>query len=177
LGEKQQRIVLAAEAKALGHGGITAVAEAAGISRPVIYRGLRCGLPSYLRRWGGSNGYRTRLWKLELQKFADETGLEVTVSHFPPGTSKWNKIEHRLFSFITMNWRGRPLVSHEVMVQLIQGTTARTGLKVRAALDTGSYPTKIKVSDEEFAQIKLSKHKFHGEWNYTISPHDHDAKL
>jgi len=103
--------------------------------------------------------------------------LEVTVSHFPPGASKWNKIEHRLFSLITMNWRGRPLVSHEVMVQLIQGTTTREGLNVRASLDRGVYPTKIKVSVEEFAQIRLSKHEFHGEWNYTIWPRNRDEEM
>ncbi len=119
---------------------------------------------------GGSNGYRLRLWKFELQQFANKTGLEVTVCHLPPGTSKWNKIEHRLFSHITLNWRGRPLVSHEVMVELIGSTTTTTGLKVRAELDTGLYPTKIKVSDAELATVHLSTHTFHGEWNYTISP-------
>ena len=119
---------------------------------------------------GGSNGYRLRLWKLELQKFADQTGLEVTVCHLPPGTSKWNKIEHRLFSHITTNWRGCPLVSHEVIVELIGATTTTTGLKVFAESDTRKYPTKIKVSDVELAMVQLSTHVFHGEWNYTISP-------
>lgn len=119
---------------------------------------------------GGSNGYRIRLWKVELQALADETGMKITVCHFPPGTSKWNKIEHRLFAHITMNWRGRPLTSHEVVVNLIGATTTRSGLKVKAQLDTSDYPTKIKVTDEEFNTINLRRHKFHGDWNYTISP-------
>ena len=121
---------------------------------------------------GGSNGYRVRLWKVEIQHLADELGLEITVCHFPPGTSKWNKIEHRLFSYITMNWRGRPLISHEVVVNLIGATTTVTGLKVKARLDTRKYPTHIKVSDEELAQVDIHPHKFHGEWNYTIKPHN-----
>jgi len=119
---------------------------------------------------GGSNGSRVRLWKLELQKLADETGLEISVCHFPPGTSKWNKIEHRLFSFITKNWRGKPLVSHEVIVNLIAATTTRTGLRVQGQLDTGTYPKGIKVSKPEFAAIQLRPDTFHGEWNYTIMP-------
>ena len=119
---------------------------------------------------GGSNGYRLRLWKVELQRFADESGLEVTVCHFPPGTSKWNKIEHRLFSHITMNWRGRPLVSHRVVVELIAATRTATGLEVEARLDTGSYPTQVKVSTEQMEQVRLRPHEFHGEWNYTIEP-------
>jgi hypothetical protein len=119
---------------------------------------------------GGSNGYRIRLWKAELQRFADATGVEVTVCHLPPGTSKWNKIEHRLFSFITMNWRGRPLISHEVILKLIGATTTRTGLRVVAELDKGAYPTKVKVSDADFAALRLTPHAFHGEWNYTIAP-------
>lgn len=119
---------------------------------------------------GGSNGYRLRLWKVEVQKFATETGLAITVCHFPPGTSKWNKVEHRLFSFISMNWRGRPLISHEVMVKLIGSTTTRSGLKVRARLDRRQYETEIKVSDEEMEELNLHPHDFHGEWNYTIKP-------
>jgi hypothetical protein len=119
---------------------------------------------------GGSNGYRPRLWKLELQHLADETGLKITVCHFPSGTSKWNKIEHRLFAHITMNWRGRPLVSHEVVVNLISATSTRSGLKVKAKLDTSEYPLKVKVTDEEFNTINIKRHTFHGEWNYTISP-------
>ena len=117
---------------------------------------------------GGSNGYRTRLWKIELSRLAAETDLSITVCHLPPGTSKWNKIEHRLFSHISMNWRGRPLTSHEVVVELIGATTTRAGLKVRAQLDTNKYPTDIKVTDEEIAAVPLRKHDFHGEWNYTI---------
>jgi hypothetical protein len=117
---------------------------------------------------GGSNGYRIRLWKLELQRWANESGLDVTVCHYPPGTSKWNKIEHRLFSHITMNWRGRPLVSYQVIVSLIGATTTESGLRVQADLDTGSYPTKVKVTDEQMATVDLNPHDFHGEWNYTI---------
>jgi transposase len=119
---------------------------------------------------GGSNGSRRRLWKLELQKLADETGLDISVCHFPPGTSKWNKIEHRLFSFITKNWRGKPLVSHEVIVNLIAATTTRTGLRVQSQLDTGKYPKGVKVGKQEFAAIQLHPDSFHGEWNYTIMP-------
>jgi len=119
---------------------------------------------------GGSNGSRVRLWKLELQKLADETRLEISVSHFPPGTSKWNKIEHRLFSFITKNWRGKPLVSHEVIVNLIAATTTRTGLRVQSQLDMSKYPKGVKVGKQEFAAIQLLPDSFHGEWNYTISP-------
>jgi len=117
---------------------------------------------------GGSNGYRTRAWKLGLQHLADELGLEVTVCHFPPGTSKWNKIEHRLFCHITQNWRGRPLVSHEVVVNLIANTTTKKGLRVQAVLDTGRYPTGVKVTDAQMATVNLSPAEFHGEWNYTI---------
>jgi hypothetical protein len=117
---------------------------------------------------GGSNGYRIRLWKLELQRWADETGLDVTVCHYPPGTSKWNKIEHRLFSHITMNWRGRPLVSYQVIVNLIGATTTQAGLQVQADLDTDFYPTKVKVTDKQLATVDLHPHRFHGEWNYTI---------
>jgi len=119
---------------------------------------------------GGSNGVRVRLWKVAVQALADETGLPITVCHLPPGTSKWNKIEHRLFAHISLNWRGRPLVSHEVIVELIGATTTRTGLTVQAVGDTGRYPTKIKVSDEALAAVHLTPHAFHGEWNYTISP-------
>lgn len=121
---------------------------------------------------GGSNGSRLRLWKTELQRLADETGLEIAVCHFPPGTSKWNKIEHRLFSAITMNWRGKPLVSHEVIVKLIAATTTRTGLRVRSALDTGSYPKGVKVADAEMATLHLQRDAFHGDWNYTLIPRE-----
>ena len=122
---------------------------------------------------GGSNGYRVRLWKAELQAFANATGLKVTVCHLPPGTSKWNKIEHRLFSHISMNWRGRPLVSHEVIVDLIAATTTQTGLRVEAEFDQGNYPTNIKVADADMAKLRLERHAFHGEWNYSIQPEDH----
>jgi hypothetical protein len=119
---------------------------------------------------GGSNSARARLWKMELQRLADQTGLRITVCHFPPGTSKWNKIEHRMFCHITTNWRGRPLVSYQVVVNLIAHTTTTDGLKVRARLDRRHYPTGIKVTKDEFAAIHLTQAKFHGEWNYTISP-------
>ncbi len=119
---------------------------------------------------GGSNGYRVRLWKIELQTLASETGLRVTICHFPPGTSKWNKVEHRLFSHISMNWRGRPLVSHEVIVKLIGETTTSTGLEVKAQLDKRRYPVKVKVTDEEMKMVKIKPHNFHGEWNYSINP-------
>ena len=119
---------------------------------------------------GGSNGYRVRLWKVELQKLADELRLPVTVCHLPPGTSKWNKIEHRLFSFITINWRAKPLLSYRTIVQLIAATTTDSGLKVRAVLDENKYPKGVKVSDAKLAAVNLSRHSFHGDWNYTISP-------
>ena len=117
---------------------------------------------------GGSNGYRLRLWKVELQKFVNETRIPVTVCHFPPGTSKWNKIEHRLFSHITMNWRARPLVSHEVIVKLIGSTKTKTGLRVTARLDQEKYPLKVKVSDQDMQSLNIEPHTFHGEWNYTV---------
>jgi hypothetical protein len=117
---------------------------------------------------GGSNGSRTRLWKVELAALAAETGLEITVCHLPPGTSKWNKIEHRLFSHISMNWRGRPLESHETIVQLIAATTTRTGLKVHAELDPGTYPKGVKITDQQMAALPLDRHDFHGDWNYTL---------
>ena len=117
---------------------------------------------------GGSNGSRTRLWKFELQKLADALGLELSVCHFPPGTSKWNKIEHRMFCHITQNWRGRPLVSRQSVVELIGQTTTQKGLKVRAALDEGIYPSGIKVTDEQLDAVRLQRDEFHGEWNYSI---------
>jgi len=119
---------------------------------------------------GGSNGRRCRLWKVELQALADEIGLRISVCHFPPGTSKWNKIEHRMFCHITENWRGRPLVSREVAVNLIGHTTTKTGLSIRSELDEGSYPTGRKVSDEQMKGLVIERDKFHGEWNYTILP-------
>ena len=119
---------------------------------------------------GGSNGSRLRLWKLELQRLADETGLEIAVCHFPPGTSKWNKVEHRLFSAITQNWRGKPLVNHEVVVNLIAATTTRTGLRVRSQLDTGDYPAGLRVSDAAMETLYLRRDAFHGEWNYSLLP-------
>ena len=119
---------------------------------------------------GGSNGSRVRLWKVELQKLADQTGLRIAVSHLPPGTSKWNKIEHRLFSFISQNWRGKPLISHEVIVNLIAGTRTEAGLTVHSELDTASYPAGVKVSNREVAAIDLRRDKFHGDWNYTLCP-------
>ena len=122
---------------------------------------------------GGSNGARLRLWKLELQKLADETGLSISVCHFPPGTSKWNKIEHRLFSFISSNWRGEPLRDYETIVNLISRTTTAKGLQVTCRLDRRKYPTGRKVTDEEIKRVNLKQNKFHGEWNYTIYPFAH----
>jgi hypothetical protein len=119
---------------------------------------------------GGSNGARVRLWKRELQIFANEAGLSITVVHHPPGTSKWNRIKHRLFAFITQNWRGKPLISHEVIVQLIGATSTSTGLDVQCRLDENDYPKGIKVSDAEMNAINIDRDSFHGEWNYTISP-------
>jgi hypothetical protein len=119
---------------------------------------------------GGSNGSRCRLWKVELQALADRMGLPIQVCHFPPGTSKWNKIEHRMFCHITQNWRGRPLVSHEVIINLIANTTTQAGLKIRAELDRGRYPIGIKISDAELASLNLKLDKFHGDWNYSVLP-------
>jgi hypothetical protein len=123
---------------------------------------------------GGSNGYRTRLWKTELARLAEGTGLQITICHLPPGTSKWNKIEHRLFSHISMNWRGRPLTSHEVIIETIAATTTRTGLTIQAQLDPGSYPSGIKISGQQMRDLEnsgiLRRHDFHGEWNYSLAP-------
>ena len=119
---------------------------------------------------GGSNGSRVRLWKVELQKLADQTGLELLVCHLPPGTSKWNKIEHRLFSFISQNWRGKPLVSHQVIVDLIAATSTKSGLKVRAQIDSNRYPSGVKISDKQVAALNIERDVFHGEWNYKILP-------
>ena len=119
---------------------------------------------------GGSNGSRVRLWKKELQQLSDELNLTVSVCHYPPGTSKWNKIEHRLFSFISQNWRGKPLASHQAVIELIASTTTRTGLKVRAQADLNKYPPKIKVTKQEMATLNLERDPFHGEWNYTLKP-------
>lgn len=119
---------------------------------------------------GGSNGNRTRLWKSELERLADATGLEITVLHFPPGTSKWNQVEHRLFSFISTNWRGQPLTSYEVVINLISATKTRTGLDVYARLDGSTYPGKIRVTDSQLATVNLNRHDFDNEWNYTIRP-------
>jgi len=119
---------------------------------------------------GGSNGYRVRAWKTELAKLAAETGLEITVCHYPPGTSKWNRIEHRMFSFITMNWRSRPLTSYRTIVELIANTTNRKGLRIKAELDERHYPTGVKITDQQIAAVPLTRHEFHGDWNYTVHP-------
>lgn len=119
---------------------------------------------------GGSNGSRNRLWKWELQKLANRTGLEISVCHLPPGTRKWNKIEHRMFSFISQNWRGRPLLTHATVVSLIGGTQTSTGLKIRCELDQKNYPAGVEVTDEQMASIRIELSDFHGEWNYTIWP-------
>jgi transposase len=123
---------------------------------------------------GGSNGYRLRLWKTELKKLADEVGLEISVCHFPPGTSKWNKIEHRLFSYITLNWRGKPLTSYEVIVNLIAATTTSKGLKVKCMLDRNEYPKGIKITKEEVEELGIIRDEFHGEWNYSFKPINKD---
>jgi hypothetical protein len=119
---------------------------------------------------GGSNGYRARLWKVALQRLADKTGLQIRVCHFPPGTSKWNKIEHRMFSFITKNWEGTPLLSRQAVVELIGSTRTKTGLAIKAALDTKTYAKGVDVSDEEMAALNIHRARFHGDWNYTIKP-------
>ncbi len=130
-----------------------------------------CQQPADHRRWRRrQQRLRVRLWKVELRKLADELGVSITVCHLPPGTSKWNKIEHRLLSFITGNWRGKPLISHQVIVQLIAATTTKTGLGVRCELDPTTYPDAVKISDDELAAVNIVRHDFHGEWNYTISP-------
>ena len=135
----------------------------------------RAAYPAASHLWitadaGGSNGPRLRLWKWELQRFADRTGLTITVCHYPPGTSKWNRIEHRLFSYIAKNWRGQPLVSLATVVNLIGRTTTNQGLRVRAEIDKRSYPKGVVVKDEQMERIDLSPHEFHGDWNYTIRP-------
>ena len=119
---------------------------------------------------GGANSYRTRLWKAELQRLADRTGLAIRVMHYPPGTSKWNKIEHRLFSYISINWRAKPLVSRQTVIDLISSTKTKTGLKVYARLDPKTYPTKVKVTDEQMSAVNIEGEEFHPEWNYTITP-------
>ena len=119
---------------------------------------------------GGSNGYRVRAWKVELAKLAEETGLEITVCHYPPGTSKWNRIEHRMFSFISMNWRGRPLTSLRTIIELISATTTKTGLRIQAERDWNTYEKGVVVSDKEIAALPLTRHTFHGDWNYTLAP-------
>jgi len=119
---------------------------------------------------GGSNGYRVRLWKVELQKFADETGMSINVCHFPPGTSKWNKIEHKMFCYITQNWRGKPLITRETVVNLIGNTKTKSGLKIRVKLDENIYEKGKEVTDEELKTVHIEKANFHGEWNYKIKP-------
>jgi hypothetical protein len=119
---------------------------------------------------GGSNGYRVRLWKVELQRLANELQMAVSVCHFPPGTSKWNKIEHKMFSYISENWRGRPLITRETVVKLIANTKTKKGLEIKSMLDENEYEKGIKITDEEIEKINIQKEEFHGEWNYTISP-------
>jgi Rhodopirellula transposase DDE domain len=151
-------------ALARGHGLCSESMVSGGDNRPFLLQF------QFFGHTGGSNGYRTRLWKIELQHLANELKLPITVCHLPPGTSKWNKVEHRLFSFISMNWRGKPLRSYRTVVQLIAATRTYTGLTVRAELDENKYPKGIKVSDAQFTAINISHHSFHGDWNYTISP-------
>ena len=123
---------------------------------------------------GGSNGPHVRLWKTELQTLADQTGLSITVAHLPPGTSKWNRIEHRLFAFISQNWRGKPLLTHQVIVQLIASTTTQTGLTGQCRLDQNTYEKRVNVSDQQIANLNITPAQFHGEWNYTIAPRNPD---
>lgn len=123
---------------------------------------------------GGGNGSRQRAWKVHLQQLSDETGLAITVCHYPPGTSKWNKIEHRLFSFISLNWRGKPLINFDTVVNLIGGTRTKTGLKVKAILDTNQYETGVELSKKDMDQLLLKRHKKHPDWSYTLSPHPVD---
>jgi transposase len=153
--------------------------DTAEFATETIHRWWRhMGAPAYpkakelliLADGGGSNSSRTRLWKIALQRLADQTGIVVSVCHFPPGTSKWNKIEHRMFSHITENWRGRPLISHEVIVNLIGNTTTKKGLTIQAELDTNIYPTGIEVTDEDLARVRIEPDAFHGDWNYRIMP-------
>jgi hypothetical protein len=153
--------------------------DTAEFATETIHRWWRhMGAPAYpkakelliLADGGGSNSSRTRLWKIALQRLADQTGIVVSVCHFPPGTSKWNKIEHRMFSHITENWRGRPLISHEVIVNLIGNTTTKKGLTIQAELDTNIYPTGIEVTDEDLARVRIEPDAFHGDWNYRILP-------
>jgi hypothetical protein len=124
---------------------------------------------------GGSNGYRLKAWKVQLARLAGETGLDITVCHYPPGTSKWNRIEHRMFSFITMNWRGRPLTSLRIIIELISATTTATGLTIQAGYDPNWYPTKVKITNKQLAAVPLEPHEFHGEWNYTITAQSNAA--
>ena len=119
---------------------------------------------------GGSNSSRTRLWKIELQRLANATGLQIQVCHFPPGTSKWNKIEHRMFSFVSINWRAKPLESLQAVIELIAATTTTTGLKIYAELDQREYPKAVEVTNQQLAMVDITRHAFHGEWNYTITP-------
>ncbi len=138
------------------------------LEKPPWFQWVTKSQPSIDAVGGGSNGYRARAWKRALKRLAMDTGLRISVSHFPPGTSNWNKIEHRMFCHITQNWRGRPLVSHEVVVNLIGNTTTKNGLKIRARLDTRKYPKGVKVNDAELAELHIKPASFHGEWNYTI---------
>lgn len=193
LSEKGRRKWAGFQAQRLGHGGKTLVHPATALDyKTIISSDTAEFAVNSIRSWwteigqetyqnatrlyinadgGGSNGSRNRLWKKELQQFANETNLEIHVSHFPPGTSKWNKIEHRLFSFISANWRGKPLIDRATVVSLIANTTTKTGLKIRAKLDERSYQTGIKVSDQEMKLLNLHQDTFHGEWNYFIQPH------
>ncbi len=173
LNERQKRLYLAMEAEEIGHGGVLIVSKASNVSRKTIIKGKK-ELHEFKKKdrtgIAGSNGYRIKLWKTELQKLANEIKMEITVCHFPPGTSKWNKIEHRLFCHITMNWKGIPLEDYETVVQLIGAVKTKGGLKVKALLDLNEYEKGKVVADEELKNISIKGHKFHPEWNYTIKP-------
>ncbi len=186
-----RRLWAASEARALGYGGVSIVARAVGLTRPTITAGLKelgdarqlvslapthrvrrpgAGRPRVTQSDGGLEPALQEL--VALQRMADATGLKINVCHLPAGTSKWNKIEHRMFCHITRNWRGRPLESLEVVVNLIASTTTTKGLRVRAALDTDEYPTGVKVDDATMAALRMARDKFHGDWSYAIAPHE-----
>jgi len=171
LNESARRLFVASEAHAAGRGGVTAVAEVTGVA---LRRRRNSTRILIIADCGGSNGARVRLWKTGLQTPVDQTGLSITVAHLPPGTRKWNRIEHRLFAFITQNWRGKPLPTHQVIVQRIASTTTDKGRTVQCRLDENIYDKGIKVSDAEMATLNIRPSDFHGEWNSTIQPRKPD---
>ena len=172
-----RRLWAGAEAEAIGWGGVAMVARATGLAISTVRKGrdeAHAGACAdgivRVRRTGGSNSYRSCVWKHELQRVADKLGISIHVSHYPPGTSKWNKVEHRLFSFISINWRGQPLRTYETVVSLIGNTTNGRGLIVRAQLDSRRYPIGERVTDKAFRSLNIVRDEFHGDWNYVIHP-------